>query len=246
MIEQLRATRPHRGGAASGTSRRRRSSIGQRRSGGGGAGRGGGAALCRGVQRGRVAAASASESDGRLERLREQLGNVGSEITRLAEVQALISAARATAAPAPAPRSSSPRRRRRPEIDRASPPPPPTSRGRRARGPPAIRSRASPIRPQRPWTSWPSSSRWPTRSHPGSQPPDQQSGAASGSHYYAARARWTPSARHLSGGAEERRAGRRQDAQVRRVRDAESADGVVLRALRGGAGGDLSRCAVRK
>jgi hypothetical protein len=65
------------------------------------------------------------ESDGRLHGLREQLGSVGKEITRLAEVQHLIGGAKpATPAPTPAP-AAQPEPPASDMIERSPPPPPP-------------------------------------------------------------------------------------------------------------------------
>jgi hypothetical protein len=63
------------------------------------------------------------DSDGRLHNLREQLGNVGKEISRLAEVQQLIGGQRpAPQAAAPAPPPEPPASEM---IERSPPPPPP-------------------------------------------------------------------------------------------------------------------------
>ena len=51
-----------------------------------------------------------------IEQLRSRLRAIGSEITRLTEIQALISGTRATAAPAPPPSSPAPRPAPRPEV----------------------------------------------------------------------------------------------------------------------------------
>ena len=63
-------------------------------------------------------------SDGRLQGLREQLGNVGKEISRLAEVQQLIGGASRPPAPAPAP-APPPEPPAADMIERSPPPPPP-------------------------------------------------------------------------------------------------------------------------
>jgi hypothetical protein len=70
------------------------------------------------------------ESDGRLHHLREQLGSVGQEISRLAEVQQLIGGApRAAPAPTPPPQATAPAPAPGPPpsemIERSPPPPPP-------------------------------------------------------------------------------------------------------------------------
>jgi hypothetical protein len=119
------------------------------------------------------------DSDGRLHHLREQLGNVGKEISRLAEVQQLIGGA-----PRPAPQAAAPAPPPEPPasemIERSPPPPPP--------------------------------------------PVDDE-----------------PVVPSIRGTQERARCG--QDAEMRRVRDLEPADGVVLRALRSGAGRDLGHVA---
>jgi hypothetical protein len=63
------------------------------------------------------------ESERRLSGLRQELQNVGSEITRLAEVQSLISATPRKAEPAPAPQAPPPPKEE--VIERSPPPPPP-------------------------------------------------------------------------------------------------------------------------
>ncbi len=56
------------------------------------------------------------QSKNGIEQLRSRLRAIGSEITRLTEIQALISGTRATAAPAPAPPPPAPRPAPRPEV----------------------------------------------------------------------------------------------------------------------------------
>ena len=90
------------------------------------------------------------ESERRLTGLRDQLQSVGGEITRLAEVQALISATpkRSEAAPAaPAPAPAAPPKEEM--IERSPPPPPPPPAAEPAPvEPPAAQRMPKPPRPQ--------------------------------------------------------------------------------------------------
>jgi len=85
------------------------------------------------------------ESERRLSGLRQELQNVGGEITRLAEVQSLISAAPRKAEPAPAAQAPppAPPPPREEMIERSPPPPPPP-----APAPPAAQRMPKPPRPQ--------------------------------------------------------------------------------------------------
>jgi hypothetical protein len=90
------------------------------------------------------------ESEHRLSGLRQELQNVGSEITRLAEVQSLISAAPRKAEPAPAAQAAppSPPPPKEEMIERSPPPPPPPPPAEPAPAPPAAQRMPKPPRPQ--------------------------------------------------------------------------------------------------
>ena len=175
------------------------------------------------------------ESERKLGGLREQLKSVGAEIARLVEVQSLI------AAPAPSAAASAPPPQDQ-VIERSPPPPPPPPPAEPVAEAPAQRAAPrptpTPARARDPEPAGavdelaflksvadepkPSASRRP--SNPGA-------GGAPG--FPCGRDR-TCSCRQSRGP----RCG--QDSQVRRVRHPQPPDRVVLRAVRGGAGGDLT------
>jgi len=90
------------------------------------------------------------ESEHRLSGLRQELQKVGSEITRLAEVQSLISAAPRKAEPAPVAQATPPAPPPPKEemIERSPPPPPPPPPAELAPAPPAAQRMPKPPRPQ--------------------------------------------------------------------------------------------------
>jgi hypothetical protein len=87
------------------------------------------------------------ESERRLASLREELTTVGGEITRLAEVQSLISAPAKRAEPAPAAPAPAPAPAPREEMIERSPPPPPPPEPAPVE-PPAAQRMPKPPRPQ--------------------------------------------------------------------------------------------------
>ena len=180
----------------------------------------------------------------------------GDEIARLAEVQGLIGGApkrgrTATGAGAAAARSSP----RSPVALVPDPDPEPEPEHRAvctastAAGEPAPRpGRASARARNHPWTAAGGRARVPQVGGAGRGTEAGARGSARGA---AIPDRWglRPAAPRTcrtddepdDGTGEGGRRGRRQDAQVRRMRHPQPADGVVLRALRGGAGRDLIR-----